>query len=191
MFGSPGARLGKRNTRLKFARALARGFRYGRVRLATVAEFAQRAAFNLAITPAVWLQKPAFRARSTGQTGIADATYTKAAMDQELYDVGGYYDTSLYRWTPPAGPVFLHATAYLSGAYSIGNAAFVAIAKNGGIIASGASFYCPNGSFQFSIAETIDAASGTDYYEAFVYGDTTSGTNAVNVGISQFSGRCL
>ena len=45
---------------------------------------------------------PCFFARlGSNQTGVANATYTKATLDTEDFDVGGYFDSSTnYRYTP-------------------------------------------------------------------------------------------
>ena len=44
---------------------------------------------------------PVLEARlSENQTGISHATYTKINLDQTLIDVGNFYDTANYRYTP-------------------------------------------------------------------------------------------
>ena len=46
---------------------------------------------------------PRFHARLSANQSIAHATSTILQLNTVDYNVGGYYDTSTYRFTPPAG----------------------------------------------------------------------------------------
>jgi hypothetical protein len=130
-------------------------------------------------------QKPSFFAHRNGssQTGIADSTTTKISLTTERLDIGGYFSTVNSRWTPPAGTVLLIAGAVLDAATTMaaGNAFVLQIYKNGttvigacNIVAAVASSYIG------ATTAAIDVANGTDYYEAFVFVDTTGGTATLN-----------
>lgn len=130
---------------------------------------------------------------SFNQTGIALATQTKLKFAFTDWNDGNLFDTTNYRWVPPAGRVrmFVNAGAYnLTGVDSI---AF-SIWKNGALwknvvyaapIAAGtlAGYACLNGS-------AVDIANGTDYYEVFVIFYGSTGTPAIqgNVINTVFSG---
>lgn len=79
------------------------------------------------------LSRIAFSAHknSTDQSGIASDTATKVTFGTESFDVGGYYDASTSRFSPPAG-IYLVGTrvTYISGVVDQ-SLLFAMIYKNG------------------------------------------------------------
>jgi hypothetical protein len=75
---------------------------------------------------------PAFSAYlSADQTGLADNTFVKVAMDTEFYDSDGKYDTSNYRFTPTvAGKYIFGASLYIEGSNTL-DTSQLALYKNG------------------------------------------------------------
>lgn len=122
--------------------------------------------------------RPSFSAyKSSNQTGIATATWTKLTFGTEEWDVGGYYDTSTSRFTPPAGKYDLKAGYFFSAGVADTGYGWIGIYKNGALLkevrdnASGVD----DGSY---ISALVDA-NGTDYFEAYCYGATVSSLTVV------------
>ena len=46
---------------------------------------------------------PAFKAVLTSSQAISANTETVVQINNEVFDIGGYFNTSTYRFTPPAG----------------------------------------------------------------------------------------
>lgn len=132
--------------------------------------------------------RPMFRARSNaGHTGIASATNTVVQMDTEDHDVGSHYNTTNYRWTPPAGAVRISLGLALTG-LTAATTAHAMIWKNGSQIARG-SMVADAGGAAAPFTSINDVASGSDYYEAYVLG-TSAGTISVAAAAStRFSGE--
>lgn len=162
---------------------------------ASDAEFIARSATNRILTPGNLAARPHFRANKNGtnQTGIADSTLTKITFTTESVDVGSYYDTTNSRWRPPAGPVSLSASAFISGTLVDGGSAYTAIYKNGAMLLAGAPEHTSNTTSICSAVNGHDTANGTDYYEVYVLADTSAGTATVsgNATVSWFSGVWL
>lgn len=133
-----------------------------------------------------------FRADKNGsaQTGVVDATFTKLTFSNEVFDVGNYFTSD--KWTPPAGIISLTASASTSAGTFNGNAASaIAIYKNGAIFAQ-----CNTRQFGAGTMINItvsDNANGTDFYEAYVFLDTTGGTATIEGSgtYTYFSGRVI
>lgn len=127
--------------------------------------------------------KPRFSAStSSSQTSISSAT--KINFATEAFDIGGHYDNSTnYRWTPPAGLVWLHAE--LGSQFTADEAeSQIYIYKNGSSFRS--KYYIQrlnllnNTSMEIM---AIDRASGTDYYEIFVVGDGNTAIGGAFEGV--------
>lgn len=133
------------------------------------------------------ISKPRFLAKNTAnQTGIASNTPTKILFPSEMRDVGGYYDPSTSRWTPPAGAVSINANVHITGTLGT-TAAYAMIYKNGTLLDYG-TVVSPSGGFAGLSIKLQDDANGTDYYEVFAYVPVTSGTAATNFNLSRFEG---
>lgn len=143
----------------------------GVVELATDAETQAQASTSVAITASNLAQRVAFFAHknSTNQTTITSGVETKLTFGTESYDIGGYYDTSTSRFTPPAGRYFISAVA-LTAAGGVDQAAFgLLIYKNG--VRYRADFDSWSGTTNKSarVNATVEA-NGTDYFEIFFVG---------------------
>jgi hypothetical protein len=101
------------------------------------------------------------------QAGLTDGATTKLSFTNELSDIGGFYDAANSKWVPPAGPVRLSARATTSGVKAAGGVQ-IDIYKNGELLHAGP--YYPMQTSNSHITCT-DVANGSDYYEAFLYGD--------------------
>lgn len=114
----------------------------------------------------------------TSQTGIVDSVETKATWSTEVYDIGGFFASD--KWTPPAGKVHMDAAILMNGDYATGALLRIVIYKNGASFKystdSGSNVFGAGGA-SISID---DDANGTDFYEMYVLGDTTTGTNTLN-----------
>lgn len=121
-----------------------------------------------------------FRAHKNGtdQSSISSATWTKLTFGSEAFDVGGHFDTTNARWTPPAGPVRLSAQAHLLSGTVDDAYAYIAIYKNGSALVQKVRVVKGTKDQAFDITVN-DVASGSDYYEAYVnFGGT--GNKAVS-----------
>ena len=107
-----------------------------------------------------------FRATlSADVTGIPQNAFTKINFNTAGINIGGHYNTSTYRWTPPAGRIMLGLTYY--GNVGASANLYAAIYKNGASIAYVFNNSGPN-TITYASCQWIDVANGTDYYEAYV-----------------------
>lgn len=156
------------------------------VTAATAAEARTGASSSVALTPSSLAAVAYFKATLSGnQTGIADNTFTKMAFATEAADVGSWYDNATnYRWTPlSTRPIAILVNGTLQGTFSAGALALVSIYKNGSSFQNGSTAYAATANANNCAAMAIDMPNGsTDYYEAYVLIDTSSGTGTVNGG---------
>lgn len=134
-----------------------------------------------------------FRANknATDQTSITHDVQTKITFTTEVFDIGGYYDATNSKWTPPAGRVLLTSTLYWTTNVVIGDGSAVYIYKNGSAMSQDLLYAAKTASVQVK-SVVIDDANGTDYYE--VYGLVSGiGPYTVNgtVSLSYFAGTIL
>lgn len=124
--------------------------------------------------------------KSTPQTGVLHEVYTKVTWDSKRWDVGGFFDTTNSRWTPPAGlvcqEVFLWLTAHVASSASA--TVLVKVYKNAVLqdVAAGAGM--PNCGFPGTGSAWVtffDIASGTDYYEVEVYCSSDNAGNNIQI----------
>lgn len=153
---------------------------------ASAAQARAASATNVYLTPANLAQRGAFRATlSANQTGVADATPTKIAFNVETFDVGGWYDNATnYRFTPQSTvPVRLDVAAQMTGTISVGSPVSVNIYKNGAPVSVGMPTFAVTANENRCSAGLTDIPNGTtDYYEAYTYIDTSSGTGTIVSG---------
>ena len=115
---------------------------------------------------------------SVDQAGIAVDTATKLVANSEVFDQGGFYDTTLARWTPSAGRYRISAAAFFSAAVVSGQQYQAMIYKNGSLFRR--SVVSASGNAGLTVAvSAVDAANGTDFYEFFVRG-AGAGTKTVS-----------
>jgi microcystin-dependent protein len=115
-----------------------------------------------------------FNAHKTADQTITADTWTKLVFGTTTYNNGSYFDTGTSRYTPPAGETCFIASVYCEGVLPGANY-YLAIYKNG-TLHRFATNNTTNGTAQIFCS---DQASGTDYYEAWVYGSTSGGTFSV------------
>lgn len=135
---------------------------------------------------------------SSNQSGLTHNAYTKITFGTARSNIGNYFDTTNSRWTPPAGPVQLNASIFVtSGAATSSGTFTVKITKNAGPADVGAGVGTAIvGLAGFAIAHVacVDVASGTDYYEAnFFYTSALAANDGVvdgNPVHTHFSGMC-
>ena len=126
---------------------------------------------------------PCFRAYpSANQTISSSYTYTKLNINTEDFDVGGYYDTSNYRYTPQVAGIYY---IQLGVALTSVNAIVGVIYKNGAIYQNGGIMQNSGYSYNTSITTGLVSMNGSsDYIEAF---GNSSTTNQVVVGGSPYT----
>jgi hypothetical protein len=122
----------------------------------------KRAAFPAAAKFSAWKN-------GTDQTGILSATYTKVTFGTEYFDIGGYYDTSTSRYTPPAGYYHFTATVYHTANVVDQQEYIAAIYKNGVSVLEFSLRASGTGPQLAAVFGTLQA-NGTDYFEAYTYG---------------------
>lgn len=130
-----------------------------------------------------------------GQTGIADASWTKLVLDTKAFDTGNNFDAATNRRFTAAIAGFYQFNAYAT-LLSTANLAFegkVALYKNGSFFtgtdiyptAAGTSVYLSG-----TVSDLIQLAAG-DYIEMWVWQDVGSGTTTVlggSVGAARLQG---
>ena len=110
-----------------------------------------------------------FRVRLSGNQTVSTATWTKAVLDTEDWDIAGWYDaTTNYRYTPLIAGTYIFAFSGYFGTVAAGLACESAIYKNGTAVT--ATFIRPGGTSGFSaLAVGLVQMNGTtDYIEFFV-----------------------
>lgn len=111
---------------------------------------------------------PYFKATLTSDQSISATTWTVLNLNNEIYDSGGYYDTSTYRFTPPEGKYFLTGSAGNNASITY---LYVSIYKNGNQYAN----LNVNGSNAPTMNVNVFAeANGTDYFDLRVFVNTTT-----------------
>ena len=106
---------------------------------------------------------PAFKAVLSANQSISGSTSTVLQINTELYDIGGYFDTSTYRYTPPAGK-YCFVCSVGNNSYETFLYAFVL--KNGSRAAE--TLLDATQSVRALVSCVLDA-NGTDYFELGTY----------------------
>jgi len=124
--------------------------------------------------------RPAFEAHLSANQSLTDNTKAKIAFDTEVFDTDGCYDNSTnYRFTPTVAGKYLITVQvnYDSNAASNLANTFTYIHKNTSIYK--AVNVAPNDNYQgtgfTSLSAIIDMNGSSDYVEAYVKVDDTSG----------------
>ena len=134
------------------------------------------------------LLTPALKVTLEGasQTGLTSATFNKVEFNTNDTGVteAGTWDASNYRWTPGvAGNYFLSLNLEFYPESSTAKQAIAIIYKNGTGLVNGYinmdAMYLRNQGNNVLNCAVIDTANTTDYYEAYIYVQTNSGTFAV------------
>ena len=123
----------------------------------------------------------------TAQPGIASATETKVTFGTANSNVGGYYDTSTSRFTPPEGYYWFAANVGFNGGLVADNLMFAKIYKNGVEVLN--AFQTARASSETLPVTGLVYCDGDDYIEVFARANG-SGTKTVNGGetITYFCG---
>jgi hypothetical protein len=113
---------------------------------------------------AAGVEKICFRAHKNGsdQT-LTSATTTDITFGSEDFDIGGYFNTSTGRFTPPAGKYRLTAVLYYSNGLVDQSQARTQINKNGSAEAVAFISAASTGGHSI-VASAIVEANGTDYF---------------------------
>jgi len=117
---------------------------------------------------------PTFLAKLSADQTLSNQAYTKANFNTEVFDPQSTYDNSTnYRFTPGvAGKYFIYGQADFEGSDITAN--WIIIRKNGSNL-WGSHHDASGHTYTTQYIGVTDIASATDYYEIFVYLDT-SGT---------------
>jgi hypothetical protein len=118
---------------------------------------------------------------NVSQTGANTGAYTKVTFSTLRYNVGSFFDTVNNRWTPPAGMVLLGGMVWIQANSKAAPANSVAkIVKNGVIDIAACEGWAPAGfadTAASSVPAVMDIASGTDFYELFMFGESKNALN--------------
>ena len=134
---------------------------------------------------------PAFRLRLSANQSISSSTYTKLALDLEVWDTDNTWDTTNYRFTTPTGAAGKYQFSYKIFYDDLDDGEFGAVrfSKNGtelsetyNQIFSGKS----TGNMMLSGTESVSLVAG-DYLELFVYHNESSAID-IRESLSFFEG---
>jgi hypothetical protein len=119
---------------------------------------------------------------SAAQSGISNATFTKVALNTELWDTDSCYDTSTYRFTPNKSGYY-QINASIQTTMTPVDLSIVAVYKNG---ASFSRIHQRDTGINFNACgSTIVFLNGTtDYLEFFAY-ISSSGTRNIQIDSDQ------
>ena len=135
---------------------------------------------------------PAFFATTSAQQTLSNNTLTKIEFATEVVDTDNCYDPSTnYRFTPTtAGKfnIFLAASMETTGAVSTANFGILRLYKNGSTLLHSA-YHDNSNNNGYAIAlalnAIVDMNGSSDYLEAFVYANSSSG--AIRVQNQQYT----
>lgn len=136
------------------------------------------------ITGGTMTNAPSFRARLTSNQSVSSSTWTVLSLATEDFDIGGYYNNSTYRWTPPSGSKFyihfqvrnntgqdyMYCAIFKNGTTEVAMAQ--AAINSAGILSSG-TIITPNGTDYYDLqvnpgaTSTIAAGEGFTFFEAY------------------------
>jgi len=103
----------------------------------------------------------------TDQT-ISTSGATLLEFDTESFDVGSYFNTSSYRWTPPAGYAMISLGVMLATSPTISpNRYTLKLYKNGALHKQAQIIVDESWDYSTSII-TMESVNGTDYFQAYV-----------------------
>jgi hypothetical protein len=119
--------------------------------------------------------KAGFHATHDADQTIANETFVKVNFAAAVYNDGTLYNTSLSRWTPPAGKFQIAAAVGFLGVHNLylGTPIVIGIFKNG--VQYKYSYGAVVGVYAGANIAIVDTCNGTDYFEVwiFVYTSTT------------------
>lgn len=160
----------------------------GALEVATTTEVAAEASNTVAITPDNIGMRAKFHAHRNGTAQTAtSATVLQWAPTTVPINVGGYYDNTLDRWTPPAGYTCMHFQALFDATNGVDAEPLQTyIYKNGSVFAqtivrrSGAAA-------QSVVLSALDLANGTDFYD-FRFNKSGAGNGNIDgVAVTSFA----
>ena len=121
---------------------------------------------------------PIFKAIGADSTAIANDTWVKAQFNNEVFDVGSYYDSSSnYRYTPQiAGKYLIYSRALITFGSDALNGVRIAIYKNGSQDATFNRYSSGSTTLYGSVQvqALIDFNGSSDYVEIYVRGFTSA-----------------
>lgn len=119
----------------------------------------------------------------TDQAAFAPGAYNKITFGTEIYDAGGWYDTTNSRWTPPAGKISIKATVYFTSTTNdLTGYGYLGVYKNGAVFKQAGGACIPAG-VSPTIAISDIEGNGSDYYEIYGFVQANTG-NIVASGLS-------
>ena len=135
---------------------------------------------------------PAFQAKMSSGLTLTSGAWNKLNFNSEVYDIGGYYDTSTAKFTPPAGKYFVYYSEFFYGA--LGNTLrylYSQIYKNGSGVATSRGRY--NTTTDYFSAMTLSNGlvidlNGTDYLELYAYTEAVQTGSAIVDDVSSVFG---
>lgn len=124
---------------------------------------------------------PAFSAYTGGGQSITANTYTKVAINTEVFDINSNYDTSLYRFKPTvAGYYQLNITVGVASS-STSYYADVSLYRNGSQY-NGLPFFGGGGNgtayYRGASSIVVYADGVNDYFEVYMYISSTQSTSS-------------
>lgn len=137
------------------------------------------------VVPATLSGMPAFRALQGSNLSLSSGVAAKINFSTIDWQVGSYYNTSLYRYTPPAGYYCVSVGGYLTG--SVTYDAFLRIYVNGSQYAQTLSAGNNGGSAAQLCLTDLIYLNGTDYIEAYAAVSLASGGTCSVVMSNGFS----
>jgi hypothetical protein len=139
---------------------------------------------------------PAFSAYASTSQTITSMAFTKVAINTELFDTNGNFDTSTNRFTPTvAGYYQVNGFVRMAATVNTIIQALAIIFKNGGAFARGNDIVLSSSTFNLftaSISEVVYLNGTTDYIELYGYLQaTTPSFNASNTEATSRFSACL
>lgn len=121
---------------------------------------------------------------SADQTGLADNVYTTVAFNTEQWDVGGYFNTTTYDWTPPPGIYRIGIQVRMSTVGDVISFGQIRLRKNGSTTVVIFGTFAPSSNVTaFALGTILIEANGTDSFSVEARSNTVSGSTwDINAG---------
>jgi hypothetical protein len=137
------------------------------------------------------VSNPMFKVTGVQNIALTNNTFTKVTFNSEVFDVGGYYDsTTNYRYTPQvAGKYFIYGRAYMTYASDAIENMYVAIYKNGTEVSNFATSTAGANYGSVQVSSLIEMNGSSDYVEIYIKASNTSDATYYAAGsLGEFSG---
>jgi len=120
---------------------------------------------------------------SAAQNDLIGNTWNKINLNARIYDLGGNFDTTAYKFTAPVTGLYHIIGSVSFSSLVIDKSYSVAVYKNGALLTKGASQAVVNDSLIVKVSDEV-FLNKDDYIELYAYPSVGSGIDTVDVVVT-------